>query len=132
MEESYFNSEKLYCMKNFKNFPFVKYIYTNKKQNINTEEYSRISKDIEKKRKLDEFLKKLRTEKNNILFSNNVTREAGYFSKNNSYRKIISRNNNQNHKIYSYCKTDYRKGNNNYDLDVCFLKHINFSQNKKF
>ena len=129
LEESYFNREKIYYIKKFKNFPFVKYIYSkNKKLNIINEESlcSNINKDLENQKKLNMFLKKLNSGKN-ALFSKSVIREAGYYSKNNSYNKKNTRNN-KNSTISSYCKTDYRNGNNNYDLDVCFLKHIDFQK----
>ena len=135
LEESYFNREKIYYMKNFKNFPFVNYIYqNNKKGNNNIEESlsNRLNKDLKKQKKFENFLKMLNSgkEKNKILFSKSVLREAGYFSKNNSYKKIQERNNNKGKsKLNSFCKTDYRKGNDKYDLDVCFLKYIDFSKN---
>ena len=134
LEESYFNREKIYYMKTFKNFPFIKNIYTNnKKANIYTEESlcSKISKDLENQKKLNDFLKKLNSDKN-VLFSKSVIKEVGYYNKNKSYNKINIRNNKKNNVIYSYFKTDYRKANKNYDLDVCFLKHIDFAKNKYF
>ena len=140
LEESYFNREKIYYMKNFKNFPFVNYIYTkNKKGAINTEEslFYRLNKDLKKQKKFENFIKMLNSGKENtkILFSKSVIREAGYFSKNNSYKKIDERNIYKGKsKMNSFYKTDYRKGNK-YDLDVCFLKYIDFSKindNKKY
>ena len=135
LEESYFNREKIYYMKNFKNFPFVNYVYKkNKKGNINIEEslINRLNKDLKKQKKFENFLKMLNSgkEKNKILFSKSVLREAGYFRKNNSYKKIQERNNNKRRsKLNTFCETDYRKDNNKYDLDVCFLKYIDFSKN---
>ena len=140
LEESYFNREKIYYMKNFKNFPFVNYIYTkNKKGAINTEEslFYRLNKDLKKQKKFENFIKMLNSGKENskILFSKSVIREAGYFSKNNSYKKIDERNIYKGKsKMNSFCKTDYRKGNK-YNLDLCFLKYIDFSKindNKKY
>ena len=129
LEESYFNREKVYYMKNFKNFPFVKYIYgKNKKRNINTEEslYTKLNKDMAKQQKLNNFLKKLNSSSmnNNVLFSKSVIKEAGYYRKNNSYKKIYTRNNKGNNSSYSHCNTENM--NDNYNLDVCFLKHIDF------
>ena len=129
LEESYFNREKVYYMKNFKNFPFVKYIYgKNKKRNINTEEslYTKINKDMAKQQKLNTFLKKLNSSNmnNNVLFSKSVIKEAGYYRKNNSYKKIYIRNNKGNNSGYSHCNTENM--NDNYNLDVWFLKHIDF------
>ena len=133
LEESYFRREKFYYMKNFRNFPFIKYIY-GKKKNINNEQflYSKGNKDLEKEEDLNNFLKQLNSGNKNILFSKNIIKEAGYSIKNNSYKKIkinIRNNKDNNNKISSYCKTDYRTNNNNYyDLDVCFLKHIDFGK----
>ena len=80
LEESYFNREKIYYMKNFKNFPFVNYVYKkNKKGNINIEEslINRLNKDLKKQKKFENFLKMLNSgnsskEKNKILFSKSV------------------------------------------------------------
>ena len=92
---------------------------------------------MEKQKKLENFLKKLNSgkQKNKILFSRSVIREAGYYTNNNSYKKINYKINNKEKKqIYSYCHTDYGKDNINnkkYDIDVCFLKHIDFSKNNE-
>lgn len=129
LEKSYLNREKMYYMKNFKNFPFIKYIYGKKKKNINYEEslFTRLNKDLAKQQKIKKFLKKLNTGGNNILFSNEVKREAGYYSKNNS-RNIFIRNSKDKNLIYPNSKTQY--GNDFYDCGFCFLKHIDFSSNK--
>ena len=131
LEKSYLNREKLYYMKNFKNFPFIKYIYGKKKRKINYEEsiFTRLNKDLAKQQKIKKFLKKLKSGGSNILFSNAVKREAGYFSKNNSRNKISTRNSKENNFIYSNSKTQY--GNDFYDFGFYFLKHIDFSNNKK-
>ena len=130
LEKSYLNREKLYYMKNFKNFPFIKYIYGKKKKKINYEEslFTRLNKDLAKQQKIKKFLKKLNCGGSNILFSNEVKREAGYYSKNNSRNKISTRNSKEKNFIYSNSKTQY--GNDFYDLGFCFLKHIDFSNNK--
>ena len=130
LEKSYLNREKLYYMKNFKNFPFIKYIYGKKKKKINYEEslLSKLNKDLAKQEKIKQFLKKLNSGGSNILFSNEVKREAGYYSKNNSRNRISTRNSKDKNFFYSNCKTQY--GNDFYDLGFCFLKHIDFSNNK--
>ena len=137
LEESYFRREKYYYMKNFHNFPFIKYIYGKKKKDdLNTEQYlySNRNKYLEKEEELNKFLKKLNSKNKDILFSKIITREAGYYSKNNSYRKLkISTRNigDNNNKKSSYCKTEHKEGNNNYDSDVFFLKHIDFGKIRK-
>lgn len=130
LEKSYLNREKLYYMKNFKNFPFIKYIYGKKKKKINYEEslFTRLNKDLAKQEKIKKFLKKLNSGGSNILFSNEVKREAGYYSKNNSRNRISTRNSKDKNFFYSNCKTQY--GNDFYDFGFCFLKHIDFSNNK--
>ena len=132
LEESYFNREKFYYMEHFSNFPFVKYIYRNNKKNYLNPEKSLYSanKYLKKQKRLDNFLKKLNseTDKNRVLFSKSVIREAGYFSKNNTYKKIISRNNQEKNCFY---KTDHTNNTKKYDLDVCFLKHIDFPKINK-
>ena len=84
---------------------------------------------MENQKKLNNFFKKLKSDKN-ALFSKSITKEAGFFSKNNSYNYKNTRNINKNSTISSCCKTDYLNGNNNYDLDICFLKHVDFQKNK--
>ena len=127
LEKSYLNREKIYYMKNFKNFPFIKYIYGKKKRKINYEEslFTRLNKDLLKQQKINKFLKKLNSGGSNILFSKEVKREAGYFSKNNSRNKILTRNVKNKNFIYSNSKTLY--GNDFYDFGFYFLKHIDFS-----
>ena len=139
LEESYFNREKVYYMRNFKGFPFVKYIYEKnkkKKINYNTEEtlYTKMNKDLKKQQKLNDFIEKLNSSdgKNNILFSKSVLKEAGYCSNNYSYRKSNKRNNKINNLTFYHYNTDNNM--DNYNLDVCFLKHIDFmkiNNNKK-
>jgi hypothetical protein len=55
-------------MKNFKNFPFIKYIYGKKKKKINYEEslFTRLNKDLAKQEKI----KKLNSGGSNKLFYN--------------------------------------------------------------
>ena len=141
LEESYLNREKLYYTKNFKNFPFIKYIYGNNKKDIFEETlYSKRSKDIIKQKKLREFLKKLKSPNKNILYSKEVIREAGFYTKTDGFGKIYERNKiknykkNKNYKINnktdSYMSND--KGKNLYDLEVCYTKHIDFDNNKDF
>ena len=91
--------------------------------------YTKINKDLQKQQKLNDFIEKLNSseDKNNILYSKSVLKEAGYCRNNYSYKKINKR------KIKNNNLTCYNTENNNmenYNLDVCFLKHIDFTKIK--